>query len=382
MKPQAIRPAHFPWLDYSRYSFPLGLDIGDGALLSGSSAAQYDPVLDRIVVCGDMNEQTRTVYAKIEAVLEAGGYTCRDVVHIVEYVTKEAVGAYEEAASVRAEVFGDSQPAVSTVVVDALLHRDAMIEIEASAGTADDSGGRATKDGVVYLPTMTPTINGRLVGEGDIGEQVRQIFSNARRALEEVGLTMRNVVKTIEMISPAGVPDYRMAENIRREHLDPVYPSAVSIVQERVARNSEILVSYDFIASRHVPVVVDPGWERYEKLTCSPAVRAGSVLFMSGQTALDPATGRPMHAYDITAQAEYAYRNVLQLLDVAGLTPENLVQTIEYVTPSGLPRYREIADVRRGLLPEPYPASTGTVCHSLRRSELEIEVDPVALYFE
>jgi len=49
------------------------------------------------------------------------------------------------------------------------------------------------------------------------------------------------------------------------------------------------------------------------------------------------------------------------------------------VTPEGLGRYRETAAIRRALLGEPYPASTGIVCRSLLRKEFTIEIDPTAL---
>jgi hypothetical protein len=55
------------------------------------------------------------------------------------------------------------------------------------------------------------------------------------------------------------------------------------------------------------------------------------------------------------------------------------VKTIEFVTPAGLERYREVAAVRDRLLTEPYPASTGVVCPALLRPEFEIEVDPLAV---
>ena len=120
-----------------------------------------------------------------------------------------------------------------------------------------------------------------------------------------------------------------------------------------------MLIAYDFVASVPDRAAVNPGWERYEKLTYSPAVRSGDVLFMSGQAALDPATERAVHAGDVGAQAEYTYRNIIEVLDAAGFGPQNLIKTIEYVTPAGLARYRDVAAVREKLLQDPWPASTG-----------------------
>ena len=127
---------------------------------------------------------------------------------------------------------------------------------------------------------------------------------------------------------------------------------------------------------------MNPGWDRYRRLTYSPAVRAGGMLFMSGQAALDPETGRAVFPGDVAAQADYTYANILEVLEAAGMGPRNLIKTIEYVAPEGLAEYREVAAVRRRRLCEPWPASTGAVCHSLLRKEFLIEIDPLAMAFE
>jgi enamine deaminase RidA (YjgF/YER057c/UK114 family) len=67
------------------------------------------------------------------------------------------------------------------------------------------------------------------------------------------------------------------------------------------------------------------------------------------------------------------------VLSAAGAGPQNLVKTIEYVTPHGLSDYKKVADVRANLLKTPYPASTGLICEALLRPEMLIEVDPFAI---
>jgi len=141
----------------------------------------------------------------------------------------------------------------------------------------------------------------------------------------------------------------------------------------------EALIQYDFIAVRDVPKVINPGWARYQKLTYSPAVLAGKLLFMSGQGALDPATERVLFENDVVAQAEYTYENVLKVMAAAGGGPQHLIKTVEYVTPAALERYRGVAGVRSKLLREPWPTSTGLVCEALLRPQMLIEVDPFAI---
>ena len=392
----AIRPNEFPWFDYSRYSFSLGLSLGpDRATLSGHSASAYDRVRGRVVVDGGMAEQSRTAYRKIGTILRTAGLGFEDVVRVVENVTVEGIDHYGEAEAVRGEVFGAHSPAVNTVVVHRLLRPAALIEIEV---IADRGGGAACAGktpsgrvahtparaaaGVVHLSTVLPyNSTGELVGEGDPEAQVRQIFRNASSVLASCGLGMNSVVKTLEMLRPEALEGYRYTGRPRRDYLGPVYPGAAGILQDRVAPDDRVLISYDFTASRAPAEAVNPGWDRYRRLTYSPAVRAGDMLFISGQAALDPETGQAVSPGDVAAQADYTYANILRVLEAAGMGPRNLIKTIEYVTPDGLGEYRRVASVRRRRLAQPWPASTGVVCHSLLRKEFLIEVDPLAMAF-
>jgi enamine deaminase RidA (YjgF/YER057c/UK114 family) len=382
----AIEPARFPWFDYSRYSFSLGLRTATGAYLSGHTASEYDPVAKRIVVRAGMTEQTRTAYAKIGAILEAAGFGYGDVVRVVEYVRPEGIERYAEAAAVRDEVFGAHRPAVNTVPVKSLLRPEALIEIEVTAGpvgpgSAPVAGLPTTREsaGVVFLPSIEPLDDrGAIVGAGDLVAQTEAIFARAARMLAGLGLGFDRVVKTVDYLTPAALSAYKATGRVRRDHLGPVYPGAAGILMPRLL-HPDALIQYDFIATRDAPVAVNPGWTRYQKLTYSPAVRAGRLLFMSGQGALDPASERVLFDGDVVAQAEYTYQNVLKVVAAAGGGPQHLVKTIEYVIPAALPRYRDVAGVRTRLLREPYPASTGLVCAALLRSEMQIEIDPFAI---
>jgi enamine deaminase RidA (YjgF/YER057c/UK114 family) len=257
-----------------------------------------------------------------------------------------------------------------------LLRPEAFIEIEVTASAA---AGAKLSSGAVFLPTVEPVDDqGNIVGAGDVVAQTRAIFERAGRMLGALGVGLDRVVKTLDYITPAALAAYKGTGRVRREHLGPVYPGAAGILMPRLL-HPDALIQYDFIATRDTPVAVNPGWTRYQKLTYSPAVRAGKLLFMSGQGSLDPATERVVHDGDVVAQAEYTYQNVRKVLEAAGGNVGNLVKTIEYVTPAALARYREVAKVREKLLREPWPASTGLVCEALLRPEMQIEIDPFAI---
>jgi enamine deaminase RidA (YjgF/YER057c/UK114 family) len=371
-----LKPKHFPWFDYTRYSFSMGLQGSTGTYLSGNTASEFDPAVKRIVVKGGMTDQVRTAWAKIGAILEAGGLSYADVTRVVEYVKPEGIERYAEANAVRNEVFKGHQPVVYTVPVKALLRPDAFVEIEV---TASPVPGKKETSGVVFLPTVQPVDDqGNVVGKGDVVAQTRFIFERAAKTLAALGVGFDRVVKTCDYITTAALATYKGTGRVRKDHLGPVYPGAAGILMPRLV-HPDALIQYDFIATRDTPVAVNPGWTRYQKLTYSPAVRAGKLLFMSGQGSLDPATERVLHDGDVVAQAEYTYGNVLKVLEAAGAGPQNLVKTIEYVTPAALPRYRDVARVREKLLREPWPASTGLICEALLRPEMQIEIDPFAV---
>ena len=404
MPPTAIEPEHFDWLDYRKYTFSLGLTAGADVFLSGHSASCYEPSEGRVVVRGGAAEQCRTAYEKVGALLEACGLGPDSVVHVVEYVAAEAADRYPEIEGVRAEALREARPAVSTVIVSRLLRRNAFVEIEVTARAAPEpeasaasgggpgdrapsgDGGAATSarglwaaaGDVVYLSSVLPVDRRGELVDGGIEAQAEQIYDNVAAVLAAAGLSPAHLVKTLDYIAPEGVADYKSTGRVRRDRLGPVYPAAAGIVTDRVAHPGALL-QVDCVASRTLPRAVNPGWDRYEKLTYSPAVRVGDALFLSGQAALDPATQRAVHEGDIVAQAEFVYGNVLEVVKAAGGDPSSLVRTVEYVTEAGLAGYRGTAAVRAGLLTAPYPASTGVVCAGLLRPEFELEVDALAV---
>ena len=78
----------------------------------------------------------------------------------------------------------------------------------------------------------------------------------------------------------------------------------------------------DFIHTEKAPAAVGP---------YSQAVRAGGMLYASGQIALDPATGK-MVGSTVAEQAEQVLKNIGALLQAAGLTYDDVVRTMCFIT--------------------------------------------------
>ncbi|MGH7917686.1 MAG: RidA family protein, partial [Candidatus Binataceae bacterium] len=208
----ALKPRDFPWFDYSRYTFSLGLTTGRHILLSGHSASEYDAASGAIVVKGGMAAQARTAWAKIARILSAGGKPLADIVHVVEYVTATGSEDYDQARAVREEVLLGSAPAVSVVVVKRLLRPQALIEIEVEAGPSPASD---ETDGLVYLSLFPAD---EALATNDLVTQTRAIYQEAARQLNNCGLGLENVVKTVDYVSAAALPSYKDTAQVRREY--------------------------------------------------------------------------------------------------------------------------------------------------------------------
>ena len=116
-----------------RYTFAPAVRFGNLVFVSGMTASDEH---GKVVAPGDIVEQTRFIYRKLERVLRAASATMDDVVMTREYIV--STERYKETAEVRREFFGDRFPAATGVIVAGLLRREALIEIEAIAATDEE----------------------------------------------------------------------------------------------------------------------------------------------------------------------------------------------------------------------------------------------------
>ncbi len=62
----------------------------------------------------------------------------------------------------------------------------------------------------------------------------------------------------------------------------------------------------------------------------SQAIRAGALLFVSGQIPIDPATGSMVDG-DVAAQTHRVFQNISAILTAAGATLDDVVRTTVYL---------------------------------------------------
>jgi aminoacrylate peracid reductase len=114
-----------------------------------------------------------------------------------------------------------------------------------------------------------------------------------------------------------------------------------------------------------------------DKMTFSPAVRAGNLLFISGTTAVDENLN-VVGKGDIAAQTRFIFEKFARLLEMPGASPDNIVETTEYFLT--LDDYKRTAEVRREFFKgPPYPAATGVLVAGLIRKDALIEIKATAV---
>jgi 2-iminobutanoate/2-iminopropanoate deaminase len=104
----------------------------------------------------------------------------------------------------------------------------------------------------------------------------------------------------------------------------------------------------------------------------SPAIRAGNLLFLSGQVAFDPSTGA-LVGHDISAQTDQVMRNIGALLKAAGTDFAHVVRTTVFL--ADMDEFAKMNEVYARYFGDPPPArSTVQVARLPRDARVEIDV--------
>ena len=103
----------------------------------------------------------------------------------------------------------------------------------------------------------------------------------------------------------------------------------------------------------------------------SQAIKAGNLLFCSGQIPVDPATGTVPEG--IKAQTAQSLANVKAILAAAGASIDNVVKTTVFLADMSL--FGEMNEVYAQNFNEPFPARSAVAVRELPKQVLvEIEV--------
>ena len=121
------------------------------------------------------------------------------------------------------------------------------------------------------------------------------------------------------------------------------------------------------IASSGAPKAIGP---------YSPAVRAGQLLFVSGQVPLDPATGQMVDG-GIAEQTRRVLDNVGALLTAGGRSFADVVRTTIFL--ADMNDFAAVNEIYGQYFSEPYPARATVQVARLPR-DARVEIDVIASY--
>lgn len=364
---QPICPPHFPWKDYRKYTYPLGLDLGAVCVLSGTSASEYDAVTGKIVARGDLAAQTATALEKIGTVLTAAGYAFADTVSLVQYVTPAAFAALPSVPPLFA-ARGIDLSRVHVVAVDRLMRRDALIELELTAARPE---ARRPAEGLTQSVRVGLGDGALIFPGGDAGTAATPASSlhdaiagevqAAGAVLRAAGIGWAQVARCRLALADAGVAEVDQAVAELRALL-PDLPAVPVIGVAALPAGRRVQLSVELCADTAEappPVAVAGGLVR----------RVGPLLVATG-LGCDDATR------DLVGQCAQLYGTVIpELLASAGIEMSGIVQTVEWVTAEALPDYRATGAVRRQYLKEPFPVASGLVCSALpARRRIAIDI--------
>ena len=119
------------------------------------------------------------------------------------------------------------------------------------------------------------------------------------------------------------------------------------------------------VSSESAPAAIGP---------YSQAIRAGSLLFVSGQIPLDPVTGAMVDG-DIVAQTHRVFANLKAILEAGGASLDHVVRTTVYL--ADMNDFAAMNDVYATYFSNPAPARA-TIQAARLPKDARVEIDVIA----
>jgi 2-iminobutanoate/2-iminopropanoate deaminase len=111
----------------------------------------------------------------------------------------------------------------------------------------------------------------------------------------------------------------------------------------------------------HMPKEVIAGASKpWRTFPLSPGIRGGDYVFVSGQPGCPDELGRDIKG--IAAQTRHSLESIKKVLEAAGASLDDVVETTVYVSPKVTPDdYAELNKVYTQYFPKDYPARAGLI---------------------
>ena len=289
---------------------------------------------DGNLVGTDVQSQTKRVFERLKATLEAAGSSIEQLVTINVYLSRAS--DFDAMNTAYRESISDKPPARTTVVAD--LTGGALVEMSAVA--LPNGAGRETMLPAGWMKSPRPYsyivrtgdlvfLSGLVsrrgtddqVVVGSAKEQTKTILDNAATLLRTAGLTLEDVVAARVFIT----------DDLYFEDMNEVYrtyfprkpPARATAVVGLMGVDSKIEIT--LIASVSPKTALGP--QVAPTLPLSTAVRTGSLTFLSGVLGNTDA-----NAGDLPAQTREVLTRIGRTLNAEGLAMSDVVDSTVYMT--------------------------------------------------
>lgn len=121
-------------------------------------------------------------------------------------------------------------------------------------------------------------------------------------------------------------------------------------------------------------ITIDP--DPYEPFRLAQGYRAGDLLFISGQAAID-GTGQLVGIGNFDVQAEQVFHNLQRVLNAGGSSFVNVIKVTIFLR--DMSNFPKIVELRGRYFTPPYPADTIVEVTSLYSPDALIEIEAVAV---
>ena len=122
----------------------------------------------------------------------------------------------------------------------------------------------------------------------------------------------------------------------------------------------------DAVSTKDAPAAIGP---------YSQAIKAGGFVFLSGQIAIDPATGNVVQG-DVAAQTERVLKNLSAILGAAGTSLERVVKTTVFL--KNMSEFAAMNEIY-GKFWKSAPPARSTVEVARLPKDVLVEIDVIAL---
>ncbi|MGI8990488.1 MAG: RidA family protein [Bryobacteraceae bacterium] len=312
-----------------------GVMIGEFLYVSGQGAKKADGSMPT-----EIDAQLQQCFANIRSVVEAAGLTMEHVVMAQVYLTD---ATNEDALNrVWKDVFPKNPPARSTIGVYALPGTP----VEVTAIAVKDPA-RKKRIAPAGYPESSPLAPGILVGErlflsgflgrdiqtgqipSDPAAQVELSLNRMRQTLQAAGMDFQNLV----FVNPylTGKMPMETMNKIYASHFEFGNTPARATIRVNALPNGAS-VEFSGVAVRDLSLrrAVRPK-NMEPSATASPCVFAGDTLYCSAKSGIIPGPKSGIYASTVEHQLRQTMRNLLDGLEEAGMSFENVVSSNVYL---------------------------------------------------